>query len=165
MEKNKYYFINAVDKDLTKIAKFSKIVEEKFDKNILTGLNFAQITDDSYLLGLTFNKKPAQEETLEIIKSFNFLKVYTEEENWVGLMAISSVCIIGSFTYKMLKIDMPYGVVKIDRATYKRLKREYEQALKENKKSFMFENTLLLVDYAKYLLQYLENRLGVNDGN
>jgi hypothetical protein len=160
--KEGYYFINVVDEDMNKIANFSEIVENKYNKDELTGLNFAQTKDSNFLLSLVFKSKEQQEETLETVKPFAFKRVYTEEENWIELMQLCEVCIIGSFTYKMLKQEkIATGSLTIDMPTYKRLKKAYEQALKENKKSFIFENTELLVDYAKYLLQYLENRLGV----
>jgi hypothetical protein len=51
------------------------------------------------------------------------------------------------------------GVININMPTYKKLKKAYEQALKDNQNSFIFEDNELLVSYAKYLLQYLEDKL------
>lgn len=44
--------------------------------------------------------------------------------------------------------------------TFKQLKKEYEKAVKAGQKSFMFNGQELLVDYAKYLIQYLEPKFG-----
>lgn len=48
-----------------------------------------------------------------------------------------------------------------DRKTTSVLRYYYEQAVKEGKTEFHFAGRLLLVDYTKYLLEYLESRLGV----
>jgi len=48
---------------------------------------------------------------------------------------------------------------------YKQLKKEFLKALSEKKDSFTFEESVLLVDYAKYLLQYMEdirNNMGLS---
>lgn len=39
----------------------------------------------------------------------------------------------------------------------RRLKKEYDKAVKENKTIFIFEEQEVLVSYAKYLIQHLEN--------
>jgi len=49
----------------------------------------------------------------------------------------------------------------INQETYKKLKRAYEKAKKQNKTMFMFDGNQLLVDYAKYLLQFMEMRLRI----
>lgn len=41
---------------------------------------------------------------------------------------------------------------------YKPLKKEYNKAVKENKKQFNYKGNILLTDYAKYLLQYMETK-------
>lgn len=41
---------------------------------------------------------------------------------------------------------------------FKRLKKEYNKAMKENKESFKFENSEILTAYAKYLIEYLTNQ-------
>lgn len=46
-----------------------------------------------------------------------------------------------------------------DRPKLKRLKKAYDQAVKENKTSFMFEGNELVVGYAKYLIEYLDSSL------
>ena len=103
IQKNKdYFFINIVDNDTRKIACFSKTIEEKYPQDILTGLNFAKTKDHNFLLSCVFKSKDAWENTLIYANSFGFSKVYLEEENWIELMFITDVCILGNFTYKML---------------------------------------------------------------
>lgn len=38
------------------------------------------------------------------------------------------------------------------------LKVEYDKAIKENKDQFVFDKHVLLVSYAKYLIEYLESQ-------
>lgn len=45
---------------------------------------------------------------------------------------------------------------------YKQLKLSYEKAVLENRDQFVFEKHILLTSYAKYLIQHLENELGIN---
>ena len=52
-----------------------------------------------------------------------------------------------------------------DLEKYNSLKVSYEKAVSENKEQFTFENKILLTSYAKYLLEYLENVLGINEKN
>lgn len=47
-------------------------------------------------------------------------------------------------------------IVTIDKAEYERLKEEYEKALALGKDIFVFDKQVLLVSYAKYLIEYLE---------
>ena len=42
---------------------------------------------------------------------------------------------------------------------YKILKNKYEEAIERRKTSFMFLDQEVLVSYAKYLLEHLENQL------
>jgi len=44
---------------------------------------------------------------------------------------------------------------------YQLLKLSYEKAVSEGREQFVFESNLLLTSYAKYLLQHLENVLGI----
>jgi len=164
MNKNNYYFVNVIDEDINKIANFSEIVERKYNSDELSGLNFAKTKDNNLLLSLVFKTRVAQEQALELAKPFSFRRVYTEEENWAELMSISEVCIVGNFSYTMLKQKQQVGVININMPTYKKLKKAYEQALKDNQNSFIFEDNELLVSYAKYLLQYLEDKLNVKGG-
>ena len=52
-----------------------------------------------------------------------------------------------------------------DLEKYNSLKVSYEKAVSENKEQFTFERQILLTSYAKYLLQYLENKLEINEKN
>jgi hypothetical protein len=52
-----------------------------------------------------------------------------------------------------------------DLEKYNSLKLSYEKAVSENKEQFTFESQILLTSYAKYLLEYLENVLGINEKN
>jgi hypothetical protein len=52
-----------------------------------------------------------------------------------------------------------------DLEKYNSLKVSYEKAVSENKEQFTFESQILLTSYAKYLLEYLENVLGINEKN
>lgn len=45
----------------------------------------------------------------------------------------------------------------------KELKKAYDKAVKENKETFEIEDVLLLTAYAKYLIQYLEKTMKLND--
>ncbi len=45
--------------------------------------------------------------------------------------------------------------ISFDKVKYRKLKREYEQAVKEGKEIFLFEGHEVLVAYAKYMLEYL----------
>lgn len=47
-------------------------------------------------------------------------------------------------------------IVTIDKVEYERLKEEYEKALALGKDIFVFDKQVLLVSYAKYLIEYLE---------
>ena len=49
--------------------------------------------------------------------------------------------------------------MKVDRATYELLKRDYDKAEKNGDEVIDFMGTELLVDYVKYLLEYLETEL------
>jgi hypothetical protein len=52
-----------------------------------------------------------------------------------------------------------------DLEKYNSLKLSYEKAVSENKEQFTFESQILLTSYAKYLLQNLENELGIDPKN
>lgn len=47
----------------------------------------------------------------------------------------------------------------ITKQSLKKLKSEYEKAVKDEKESFIFEGHELLVSYAKYLIEYAETQL------
>jgi len=163
--KDEFYFVSIVDKDIEKICQYSKIIEEMYNKDTLTGLNLAKTRDGNYFLGLTLKSALIQKTTMNLAKRFGFSKVNTQEEDWTELMTLSEMCIIGNFTYKMItEVDKPQ-TIDVDMPTYQRLKEAYEQAIKDKKKIFVFDGGELLVDYAKYLLQYLEMKLGVKNGN
>jgi hypothetical protein len=49
-----------------------------------------------------------------------------------------------------------YGVVT--KEDLKEIKENYNKAIAENKISFRFKNNILLVSYAKYLIEFLENQ-------
>jgi hypothetical protein len=49
----------------------------------------------------------------------------------------------------------------INKVNYLKLKKKYNQAVKDKKESFIFENNILLTSYAKYLLEYMKIKLGV----
>jgi len=40
--------------------------------------------------------------------------------------------------------------------TYHKIKTAYKQAVDDNKTEFIFQDVILLTDYAKYLIEYLE---------
>lgn len=48
------------------------------------------------------------------------------------------------------------AMVNFDKKKFLALKKAYNKAKKDNKKVFEFEGNQLLVDYAKYLIEYLE---------
>ena len=45
-----------------------------------------------------------------------------------------------------------------DNEDFRRLKDEYEKALAQEKEQFVFDKQVLLVSYAKYLIEYLESK-------
>ncbi len=49
-------------------------------------------------------------------------------------------------------------VMEIDRDDYLELKRIYKEALEEDKDELTFKGEVLVVGYAKYLLEYLEGK-------
>lgn len=53
---------------------------------------------------------------------------------------------------------MAYEFISFDLAAYRRFRRVYEKAVKEEKTEFEFEGREYLVSYAKYLLEYLETK-------
>lgn len=59
------------------------------------------------------------------------------------------------------KARAPNQRFSFDREKVKLLRSYYEQALKEGKTEFSFAGHLLLVDYAKYLLEYLESHFDI----
>jgi hypothetical protein len=46
-----------------------------------------------------------------------------------------------------------------DRPTLDRLKKRYDEAVRDHEYKFTFEGDEFLTDYAKYLIEYLESRL------
>jgi hypothetical protein len=102
MENKKHYFVNIIDNDLIKIGNFCKMVEEKYDRDTLTGISFAHTNDGNFLLGLSLIHEPSQKEILESAKQFNFKNTHTKEEDWIGLINLSTICIIGNFNYRMI---------------------------------------------------------------
>jgi hypothetical protein len=50
--------------------------------------------------------------------------------------------------------------VSFTRESAQRLKQAYVRATKEGKQSFIFEGNEYVVDYAKYLLEYLATKFG-----
>ena len=48
---------------------------------------------------------------------------------------------------------------------YNSLKLSYEKAVLENREQFVWKSNLFLTSYAKYLLQHLENQLGITPKN
>jgi len=52
--------------------------------------------------------------------------------------------------------------IVFDLEKYQQLKLSYEKAVLENREQFVFEKNIILTSYAKYLLQHLENELGIN---
>lgn len=49
--------------------------------------------------------------------------------------------------------------ITISRPNYRRLKMSYDKAVKEGKTDFTFDGDTLLVQYAKYVLEYMEMEL------
>jgi hypothetical protein len=52
--------------------------------------------------------------------------------------------------------------IEFDREKYNSLKLIYDKSVLENKEQFVWEGQILLTSYAKYLLEYLENVLGIS---
>ncbi len=55
--------------------------------------------------------------------------------------------------------DPGQGWIEFDRKKYNKLRMAYNQALAREKDEFVFQGMDLVTDYAKYLLEYLDNRL------
>lgn len=53
------------------------------------------------------------------------------------------------------------GKINVSKETLSELEKEYNLAVKKNKESFLFRGNLLLVSYAKYLIEYLQNELKI----
>ncbi len=54
------------------------------------------------------------------------------------------------------------NTVDFDKATVKRLHQAYNEAVKNKDEAFIFEGNKYLTAYARYLLEYLDNMLGVD---
>jgi len=52
--------------------------------------------------------------------------------------------------------------IEFDKEKYNSLKLIYDKSVLENKEQFVWEGQILLTSYAKYLLEYLENVLGIS---
>jgi len=50
--------------------------------------------------------------------------------------------------------------IVVNKANYNSLKKAYDKAIKENKIEFTYSNNVLLVNYAKYLLEYMKGVVG-----
>jgi hypothetical protein len=160
---NEYYFLNVIDSDLQKILLFSKSAEEKYDRSVLTGINFAHTKDNSYLLGFVFTTQQTQKECLELAEKIGFKRIYTTEEDWTGITAFSNICIIGNFSYSMFKKkeEEPMGCIELSVESYNKLKKAYEEAVEEKQDIFFFGKEELVTNYAKYLLIYMKDRLNI----
>ena len=53
-------------------------------------------------------------------------------------------------------------LIEFDREKLKRLKGRYDRAVINNEKTFQFDGGDYLTTYAKYLIEHLENELGVD---
>lgn len=53
------------------------------------------------------------------------------------------------------------GSISITHQSYVKLKKAYNKAVVQKKATFTFEGSELVVDYAKYLLQFMEIKLGI----
>jgi hypothetical protein len=53
-------------------------------------------------------------------------------------------------------MDKLKNLVFMGESDAKKLKKEYDNAVKDSKKTFIFEGRELLTDYAKYLLEFLK---------
>lgn len=53
---------------------------------------------------------------------------------------------------------MSDNYIEIDARAFEELKRLYSDAVKDKKEMFYFQNQALLTAYAKYLIQYLEQK-------
>ena len=51
--------------------------------------------------------------------------------------------------------------LKFDKIKLQDFKKAYENALQSNKQSFFFEEKEFILDYAKYCIEYLENKFNV----
>ena len=49
--------------------------------------------------------------------------------------------------------------ISFDRQTLDQLKGAYGKAVKANEETFVFKGNLMLVSYAKYLIEYLEGKI------
>jgi hypothetical protein len=50
------------------------------------------------------------------------------------------------------------GTLSFDKTTYQRLKKEYQNSIKNNIEVFVFDGHEILTAYAKYLLEYLKSK-------
>lgn len=70
-----------------------------------------------------------------------------------GLMVL---CIIYYGQTSNRKVMTDYR--SFDKEDFARLKKEYAKALAEGKEQFVFDKHVLLVSYAKYLIEYLQSK-------
>jgi len=100
-----FFFINVVTANMTKLLEVSKLLEGKYDKGTLTGINFIQMKDDKNMIGFVFKDSEGDyKEALNIIQNFYpFEKIYTTEENWISLIPLSTISFLGDFSYKMFE--------------------------------------------------------------
>lgn len=59
---------------------------------------------------------------------------------------------------------MSTDTIPVDRETYKDLRKAYQEADKMNALQFQWRGRTVLVQYAYYLLQYMEDKLKINNG-
>lgn len=50
------------------------------------------------------------------------------------------------------------NTVTFNQSTYEQLQKEYDFAVKNNKKTFSFLGNELLTEYAKYMIEYLKTK-------
>lgn len=165
MNQEKYYFLNVIDNDLPKVLLFSKSIEEKYNKEVITGINFAHTKDNNYLLGVVFVSKKARNKCLEIAEKIKFKRIYTTEEDWTGITAFSNICVVGNFSYKILEKkneeDKEKGYIELNIDSYNQLNKAYEEAVAEKQDRFFFGKEELVTNYAKYLLIYMKDKLNI----
>lgn len=60
---------------------------------------------------------------------------------------------------KKTRLDVFIMKVEFDKSKLKRLSERYKQAVMNKEDSFIFEDNQYLTDYAKYLIEFLEDKL------
>lgn len=99
---DKYYCITALTKDTKKIKDFTEKCEE-YSTNIVTGINYVELNDNTHMLCIYITDINVHKDLMEVAKKYNFDKLTDKEENFTSLMAMSKLMFIGDFKSQYIR--------------------------------------------------------------